>query len=365
MSGVTESSALSWTIVADNSVISLSEDTVNFVKVSLFTVLQGAVALMGVICNSLNMAVFIKIGLKDSMSVGLFALSFTDLAVVATTLARNICDALKYLYQESPVDLHSISYQAFGWTRTCTFLISCWITALLSVERCFCVVSPFRVRQLFTRTRCTVVIATIYVVHAGVYLPVYIGERFEKVNVTSSKPTTNLTVRHERVIIRLISTISKETEFIIDIISSFLLSLISQIIILVCTVWMIYALRISSSIRNPESHTSNSQGRKLRTKLQKLSYKERKLVSVVLILSVMSIVCCIPKFITVFANYVTPETLYVYEILTHWMWHTSTLVGTFSCSFSFIVYFRLGSNYKRAFINSFCPCFRSEKNKNM
>lgn len=365
MSGVTESSAFPWTKFADNNVISLSEDTVNFVEVSLLTVLQGAVALMGVICNSLNMAVFIKIGLKDSMSVGLFALSFTDLAVVATTLARNICDALKYLYQESPVDLHSISYQAFGWTRTCTFLISCWITALLSVERCFCVVSPFRVRQVFSRTLCTVVIATIYVVQGGVYLPVYIGERVEKVKITSPKPTTNLTVRQERVIIRLISTISKETEFIIDVTSSFLLSLISQIIILVCTIWMIYALKISSSIRNPEGQVKSKQGTNLSTKIKNLSYRERKLMSVVLMLSIMSIICCVPKFIRVFANYTISETAYIYEILTYVMWHTGTLLGTFSCSFNFIVYFRLGSNYKRAFINSFCPCFRSEKNKNM
>lgn len=353
----TEATLESWTVLVYSEKDAINEDVLNLVETSLFVVVQGAAAVIGVVSNFLNVAVFISIGMKDSMSVGLFALSLTDLIVVVATFGRCICDGLAILHRENPFKISSVCYNAFGWSRTCTFLISCWITAMISVERCFCVVSPFRVREVFTRVRCCVVIATIYIVHVGIYFPVFLGMRVEVKN-SSSESFTYFAEEPEYVIAILISAISMDTELAVDVSTSVILSLLSQSLILLCTVWMIYALKISSSVRlmeaNLDNPTENQTGSKLARKMAKLSAKEKKLVTVVLALSIISLVCCIPKFISVFAYYTLTEENLARTILNHEMWHFGTLFGTFCCSSSFVVYFKLGSNYKRAFAKF--PC---------
>ncbi|CAG5117802.1 unnamed protein product, partial [Candidula unifasciata] len=63
-----------------------------------------------------------------------------------------------------PIDIWSIGYFFFAFLINATYLMSCWITVMISVERCFCVVSPFKVKQIFTRDRCVTSVLIIYVV---------------------------------------------------------------------------------------------------------------------------------------------------------------------------------------------------------
>lgn len=135
-------------------------------------VFRGLISLVGVATNVINIAVFQKLGVKDSMSVGLMTLSITDFLVTFLGLAGTLCFVMDVYYPHGPIDPLAFHYIFVGWNRDIFYVISGWITTFLSVERCVCVVFPFKVKQIFTRGRSIVAMATIYLVIIAIHAPV-------------------------------------------------------------------------------------------------------------------------------------------------------------------------------------------------
>lgn len=126
-----------------------------------------------IVFNILNMVVFSTLGFKDSMSVGLFSLSLTDFLVTSFQLASSVYYIIDLLYPTSPIDVVAVGYFVFGFLINTTYLLSCWITAMISVERCFCVASPFKVKQVFTRQRSIISVLITFAMYFLLNGPVY------------------------------------------------------------------------------------------------------------------------------------------------------------------------------------------------
>ncbi|CAL1539034.1 unnamed protein product, partial [Lymnaea stagnalis] len=217
----------------------MSDDLIMNLELTLTFPIHGLTAITGVITNLLSMIILSRLGLKSSMWVGGFALSLTDFIVTTLHIAILCCYILNYINPESEVDMLVLGVFGIGYFRYAGVYISSWITTVISVERCFCVVFPFKVKRLFTRTRCVFTIVGIYLIYFSLILPVYIFKKIDWLDELSVEDNVTVTKKEKL----------DELEIIINMTGAVALSITSQTILVMCTIWMTYALRASSKIR--------------------------------------------------------------------------------------------------------------------
>ncbi|XP_059150296.1 uncharacterized protein LOC131937119 [Physella acuta] len=121
------------------------------------------VSFFGVFANVLNLIIFLNQKNKDSISVGLVALSFSDLWLELISLGSAVIKSMEALelFPTELVDLPSLIYVAV--TAPCSFFydVSAGTVVLISLEKCVCVFSPFRAKRLITQKRMLVAIGVV------------------------------------------------------------------------------------------------------------------------------------------------------------------------------------------------------------
>ena len=114
--------------------------------------LKNVVSLFGCCSNIVNIVVYLNMGLADTTTINILALSVVDLLACATTVISMITlspfTAGWTLPSGAPVrELAFAAFIVYYLSVTC----SAWVTALLSVERCLCIVVPLKVGSVNTK----------------------------------------------------------------------------------------------------------------------------------------------------------------------------------------------------------------------
>ena len=121
-------------IISDNSLI-LVQRVAAFL-VSLFAVLGG-------FTNTINIVVFWMLGFSYVSNISLFALSVSDLVILFFLEAQAICHN-HFHPLETIWSCPDFVKLIFPVSYSC-LAISSWITAVISVERCCCILFPLKV----------------------------------------------------------------------------------------------------------------------------------------------------------------------------------------------------------------------------
>ena len=101
-------------------------------------ILSCSVSLIGVFTNLTNIIVFSKMGFSESSNMSFLALSVFDLIVSFSAFAS------KVIYSRFGLEL-TIMGSIFAFTMVVATGGSAMMTALISTERCLCVVFPLKV----------------------------------------------------------------------------------------------------------------------------------------------------------------------------------------------------------------------------
>ncbi|RUS74451.1 hypothetical protein EGW08_017789 [Elysia chlorotica] len=120
-----------------------------------------SLALFGCLSNVINIIVYLKMGLADTTTINILALSTLDFLACATTLltVMSFSPFTAGWTLPSGAGLLELGFGAFIVyypAVTC----GAWVTALLSVERCLCIVFPLKIKTLVTARRTTLLIAS-------------------------------------------------------------------------------------------------------------------------------------------------------------------------------------------------------------
>ena len=118
-------------------------------------VLVGAPSVLGVITNIINLFIFLRMGLRDSVTVTFFALSVSDLGTELGLVAISSLTALVIVDENMPgfsVEIGSLQ-EIVGITSETFFQMSTIFTCFLAVMRATCVVCPFMFKHYFTRVK--------------------------------------------------------------------------------------------------------------------------------------------------------------------------------------------------------------------
>ena len=117
---------------------------IGYVNGFLLTTLVGV---LGIVTNSVNICVYVKMGLSETTNISFFSLSISDLLVslsaVLVQLTYNPPVSVMTLPSGAPV---SEIGMAACFIMFPSMGCSAWITAVLSVERCLCISTPLKVR---------------------------------------------------------------------------------------------------------------------------------------------------------------------------------------------------------------------------
>ena len=117
------------------------------------TFMGVATGTFGMLTNSANICVYLKLGLTETTNISFFALSIFDFFISSSTVVMLISYSRLVsgmrLPSGSPVAEIGI---ATGYVYYPCLGCSAWITAILSTERCLCIAMPLKVNIIMVTT---------------------------------------------------------------------------------------------------------------------------------------------------------------------------------------------------------------------
>ncbi|XP_059163038.1 uncharacterized protein LOC131946349 [Physella acuta] len=260
-------------------------------------------SILGVVSNLINVSVFIKQGLHERVNFALFCLSVSEFFASLNAFAVTLTIFFSMYPPSATVDWVAI-VMFFFWFRGLFADTSSCLTLFISIERCYCVMQPFKFNTTFTFKTTKMVVLFILVFVIASYLPLMSSMRY----TYYTNPELNITILTAEYL-QLYYWMVTYNDYVLGI----LLAIVCQVCIFVCAVLMYRGLRKSTEIRDHtrEFQVSESQTGKLaRDKLPGLSKKEKRVVKLVLMLAILYLPTGIPQIIyAIFRGYI-PEKYY-------------------------------------------------------
>ncbi|GFO43428.1 chemosensory receptor b [Plakobranchus ocellatus] len=132
----------------------LSDEMFLVISLVLLFILQ-IINTIGLICNSLSIAVFVKLGYSEPSNISLTALAISDLVSIVLSLWTNLCFLLTFRDTILPFHASNVSFLTGSSPFAYVIRTVAWITAFISFERCLCILVPLKVKRLITaRSTC-------------------------------------------------------------------------------------------------------------------------------------------------------------------------------------------------------------------
>ncbi|XP_059155883.1 kappa-type opioid receptor-like [Physella acuta] len=322
--------------------------------------MSGAVSIMGVCCNVINLVVFRRQGLHETVNISLFSLAVADLLCVTFTLWLSVCMVLYVLDPPSltfdPTSL--ISVTASG-PRIIFSRTSCWLTAVISLQRCLCVTLPFKVRRILTlkNTAACVVLVSAFtcLTHMSLY--------FYRTLRVGFDPRTNST----RIYTALVSY--GNIDIVVNAVFFIILPVLNFLIVLTCTLIIILTLKNSQKWRSSVSYVS-SKLHKTHDVISSIAEsddvkdnKEVRISRMIATIMMIFVACNAPANIILSIKYAIPEFRETGS-LKNLFYATNNVVfflEALNSSVHFFAYYSMSSRFQQAFTSVFkgnrlCRC---------
>ena len=239
--------------------------------------------LAGLISNTINVVVFVKAGVKDSVTTLLLTLSISD----AIYLTLMIPTVMNWQVLDTPTTrvLHYLCY----WRAMTFYYYSSHISVFLGVTRCACVVKPLHFKSVFTKSRTVIAVILLFCVNALLHIPV--------LSLNYLRRTTNpLTNTSYLALVR--DPKQGALERINDALNKNAIAGTSFNVMIACTVLLSFKLFQSSKIRLPAASGSGSREHPNPSQEQKqnLSPKDVRVVLTVVLVCIIYILAQLPSF---------------------------------------------------------------------
>ncbi|GFS14514.1 chemosensory receptor A [Elysia marginata] len=298
------------------------------------------------VANSLNIAVFVKLGFKEPSNVSLLALSICDLTATVMSVWTYICSVPAFKALELPFNPDTITIlTGLGpWG----FVIRCgaWVTVYISFERCLCILMPLKVKQWITSRTTVIIVSIIAVLTLGPMITLFV--RWETVWILS--PQTNRTTL-ELVVVNKPGLALLETvmHYMVGLMSVFL----AFIFIVVCTVFLVVHLKRSSEWRKAAisgTATEASDTSKVSSKKPMLT-KEERLVKMVVSIAAVFIVCFTPTAVYHLCQAFVPgfSLFGRHRNLVSVLYMPTSILQSLSASVNIFIYYSMGTRFRNAF----------------
>ena len=218
------------------------------------------IIIFGIVSNLTSIFVFLKGGIKDSVTTLLFSLAVSDvtfLILISPTAATYVIFHFAPTH-DWPFQIN-LTYFLLYWPAFTMYDFSAYISISTGVMRCACVAMPLRFKSVFTRSRTIKLIPALFLLAVLLRMPVLTMFYISRVK----NPVTNTTQ------VLLLSRNVKVLNQINDLLNRNSLPYIYFVIMITCVVVMTTKLYEATRVRsshtrpNPTKDTGGGKAAKL------------------------------------------------------------------------------------------------------
>lgn len=319
-------------------------DYILFLKVLVLFCL--GLAMTGIMGNILNIRTFYILGLNDGVTISFFTLSIFDLIIACSYLMKKVSTVMTILEYENLewFPIHPAVFLVFAGNVGLMFsYISMFNITFVALARCLCVAMPMRFKHIFTTFRSVVIVTIFACIATGSYIPVFVNMGIKK-RFDAPKNASRLYLSF--------TPYREQIKDIVWLIFETIAPLIVEVILLVCVAVMIYKLRESAEFRNSHgSASADASGGK--TKTGKLNSRDLRVVTQVILVSIIYILINIPKIVNALSTLMDPafDHFKKYHYLYYILNDIRSLSECINGAANFFVYYNFNSAFRTA-------CFR-------
>ncbi|GFO27951.1 chemosensory receptor a [Plakobranchus ocellatus] len=311
-----------------------------------------AIILFGHLANVVNIAIFLKSGIKDSVTTLLCSLAVSDLSFLVLIIP----------FVTSYITLHfapnwvwpinrNIMFLAFQWPAFTFYDFSCYISVATGVTRCACVAMPLRFKSVFTKSRTVKLVIALFMVAVLLRMPVLtIYNIVLRQNPSTYSTDPNLVHSYKEILVKVNDILNRQS-----------MPYINFIIMIACVIILTTKLHEATRVRRSHaahSHTTRSTRHISDLKqpdAQRMSAKDIKVVQSVVLVCSIFVISQLPFSVFSTARLIEPE--FDDKGYYHYLFAVCT-VFSYTCYFlnasvNIFVYYRYNSKYRDALLSVF------------
>ncbi|GFO27832.1 chemosensory receptor a [Plakobranchus ocellatus] len=328
----------------------LNEEQYKIIFLFLLCVLH-VTNITAIIGNSLNIAVFVKLGFSEPSNISLTALAVSDLTCVLLSFSADVIFMLDYEGSRLPFNPINVAFLTSSGLWSFVNRTVAWITAFISFERCLCILLPLKVKRLVTRKTTLLAMLIIGVLTICPYFFIFLRHKF----VWIFYPDLNATILD---VARIDKTHVVLIQKIIFVICGVLQPLLAFLGVIVCTIFLVIHLRKVSiwrkSVTSAKAQCGDNFGENDETSKsdtqRRPSPKEDRLVRMVVVIAVIFVVSFTPTCVMLlFAVLVDEFSLFgVYKRMYMACGLSTFLTQSLSSSVNIVIYYNMASKFRSA-----------------
>ncbi|CAL1529878.1 unnamed protein product, partial [Lymnaea stagnalis] len=285
--------------------------------------------LFGIVGNTINILVFVKQGLRQSVNSSFFAMSISDLLGLVFQVWHNFC-LNPYVDQlDAPIDFLDVQYLTAGWPNSVLVRITGWITVYVTAERCLSIAVPLKIKQIVTPRRTAAILVFIYVINIASLLPLYFSAYFSwNFYPAQNRTKFGISFRSNKL----------EIEYLIFTFQASL-AIIAFACVIIFTTVLVVKLKKKSKWRRSTTFD--------REQSDTMSSRERKTINMVVVVATVLIVCYTPAVTCSITTSLTSDFGITgkQSNLFHMAWSFGFLFHSINSSISILLYYRMSSKY--------------------
>ena len=301
------------------------------------------VSVFGMIGNILIISAYAKIGFSESINISYCALGISDALSVPFMTWHAICFFPVFAKWNIT---RLIEVPTGGAPAEVFFMVTAWITACISLERCLCVLFPFKVKTFVTRRRTIMTIITIFTV---ITLPLFSMYSFLyqlEMKFDFAKNRTFLLVRYRN------TPLANKIYDFSYMCKGIFLNLLPLFIVLICTVFLAIQLKINAKWRRGNSSSTAQEDPTDKRK----TGKDMRVAKTVLLIAVAFIFLAILSAVRQFIAFLWPafRPVGAYRNMYITISRLSFLLLEVNSSVNFIIYYKMGTKFRNTVRQMLC-----------
>lgn len=231
-------------------------------------------------------------------------------------------------------------------TYTChCFRVTSLISTFITLERCLCIILPIKVKVFITPTKTKIIITLIFSFTLVIFVPFYLVNRLEWQHYQGLNKT----------LLTLVYTSHKiAVETATFPIYGVAIPVATLLIIILCTIILVIQLNKKAEWRKKTTVNNKSA-------TESTSLKDKKVVKMVTLISVIFIICYTPAAILFLVMTCEPQFSFTgkHENLFYVLWSVTMFSETVSSSVNIFVYYTMSSKFKKTLQQKLWFCFEN------
>lgn len=321
-------------IPQNGSTIKDLDDNIGFIlKLIVIVILYPAVGVFGVGTNIINIIIFVKHGLNDTVNITLVGLAVADMCSLLSLIMLGLSYNPLFVNSDIPFYASETSYLFAGMPRLCFSRIVSLILAFVTLERCLCVRFPLKVKTIITPRRAKIVLVCIFVSMILSLVPIYFSTQlgWKVYSERSNKTLLGLVYSSNR---REIDkwTFALGTAFVTC----------SFLVVVICSLDLVSSLKRNQKWRQTSVQTTSCR-------------RDARAGKMVLVLSLIFVISFIPLYAVQICMFAISQYNKGGDIpnIYHVTWSTGYFIEAIISSINIFVYYKMSSKYKTTFQTTF------------